>query len=168
MKTVQRKLSELTPAPYNPRKITAEELDQLRRSIERWGLVEPIVVNLPENLIIGGHQRAAAAASLGLETVPVVEVELPEDQAKALNIALNRLGGTWDQAALAEALASIADDLQDLSGFLVDLEEPEERRRVQFEKRGSSLTLGDHVIRTPHAEGQPCSVCSTLTDLYGG
>lgn len=164
IKTVLRKLSDLTPAPYNPRSITAEELGQLQRSIERWGFVEPLVVNLPDNLIIGGHQRAAAAAALGLEKVPVVEVQLPEEEAKALNIALNNLGGTWDNAALEEVLGTLPDELADLSGFLVDLEEPEERRRVTFEKKGSTIDVGDHSIRTPHPEGHECSVCVTIME----
>lgn len=166
MKIVQRKLSDLTPAPYNPRKITAEELEQLTRSIERWGMVEPLVVNTRDDLIIGGHQRAAAAASLGLETVPVVEVDLDDAQARALNLALNKLGGDWDRAQLETVLAELSDELADLSGFVTDLEEPEESRPVRFEKRGHGFDAGDHKIRAPHAEDFPCSICRTLTDHY--
>lgn len=164
MKTVQRKLSDLTPAPYNPRTITAEELEQLTRSIERWGMVEPLVVNVRDQMIIGGHQRAAAATALGLEKVPVVEVDLDEDQAQALNLALNKLGGTWDRRQLQTVLAEISDELADLSGFAVDLSEPEESRPVRFEKRGHGFEIGEHKIRAPHAEDFPCSICKTLTE----
>ena len=157
-----RRLDELNPAGYNPRKITSDELEQLRRSIEQWGMVEPLVVNSRGDVIIGGHQRARAAASLGIEEVPVIEVDLDDDQAKALNLALNKLGGDWDRPRLTELLATLDDYLVDLAGFAVDLSDPPELRPVKFESKGSAWSAGEHRIRAPHPEGADCATCATL------
>lgn len=91
---------ELNPSEYNPRKITEEDKAHLKTSLQRFGFVEPIIVNSAENrknIIIGGHQRFYTALELGLETVPVHFVQI-EDIAKEreLNLRLNRNLGQWD------------------------------------------------------------------------
>ena len=83
------------------------------RSIETFGLVEPLVVRRSDQLLIGGHQRLEAAKALGLRKVPVVFVEVSDEQAKELNLALNKIQGEWDLPKLGELL----DELRLLPDF---------------------------------------------------
>jgi len=88
----------------------ASEMESLRRSVSHWGMVEPLVVRRSDQLVVGGNQRLETAKALGMVTVPVVYVELPDAEAKALNLALNRIRGEWDLPKLGELL----EDLQRL------------------------------------------------------
>ena len=111
---------QLRPFPGNPRQMSKEELEKLKRSIQQFGFVEPLVVRKQDNTIIGGHQRWEAAKALGLAAVPVVYVDLTGAQAKALNLALNKIHGEWDLPKLGELLEELRDlpDLDEtLSGF---------------------------------------------------
>lgn len=112
-------IKRLRPFEKNPRKMPNQEMGALERSILNWGFVEPVVVD--ENyLIIGGHQRVIAADSLGIKAVPVMMVHgLTFDEKTALNIALNKIHGEWDEVKLSELLADLSErsfDL-DLTGF---------------------------------------------------
>jgi DNA modification methylase len=93
-------IANLKPAEYNPRKISKEALDQLKESIDRFDLVDPVIVNSAtkrKNIVIGGHMRLRAAKELGHKTVPVVYVNIPKlDKEKELNLRLNRNTGEWD------------------------------------------------------------------------
>jgi len=82
-------LADLAPAPYNPRTISSESLAGLRASVERFGLVEPIVWNRRTGRVVGGHQRLKALQQLGETETQVVVVDLEEAEEKALNVALN-------------------------------------------------------------------------------
>ena len=82
-------LSELTAAPYNPRQISDEALAGLQASVERFGLVEPVIWNQRTGHVVGGHQRLKALAALGRVETDVVVVDLPEIEEKALNLTLN-------------------------------------------------------------------------------
>jgi DNA modification methylase len=100
--------------------MSAAEMEKLMRSIEEFGFVEPVVVRKADNTVIGGHQRLAAAKALGHTRVSVVYVDVSEDQAKALNLALNKIQGEWDLPKLGELLEELRDlpDLDEtLSGF---------------------------------------------------
>lgn len=83
------RLSDLAPAPYNPRTISEEALAGLRRSVSEFGIVQPIVVNKRTGHIVGGHQRAKVLEAEGVEETDVIEVDLPESREKALNVAMN-------------------------------------------------------------------------------
>ncbi len=110
----------LRPFPGNPRHMSQAEMEKLTRSIKEFGFVEPVVVRKQDNTIIGGHQRLEAAKALGYTRVPVVYVEVTEAEAKALNVALNRIHGGWDLPKLGELLDELRDlpDLDEtLSGF---------------------------------------------------
>jgi tRNA (cmo5U34)-methyltransferase len=115
-------LADIKPAPYNPRvQLTAkdQEYKALDASISENGLVLPLVVNLRDNCLIGGHQRLSVLLAAGeTETVAVV-VDMPEAQAKALCIALNKLDGEWDYGQLADILQELIDDGENLlsTGF---------------------------------------------------
>jgi DNA modification methylase len=94
-------------APYNPRRMSDEDLGALRRSLKYFGVVEPVVVNRRTGRIVGGHQRVKAAEAEGIETLPVVHVDLDEPSEKQLNLALNRIVGEFDLDRLAAVLADL-------------------------------------------------------------
>jgi ParB-like chromosome segregation protein Spo0J len=118
-------LDDLTPADYNPRvdlKDGDTEFEKLKKSIKKFGFIDPIIYNTRTNRIVGGHQRWKAAKSLGLEKVPVVHVDLPEEQEKVLNIGLNKISGDFDEEKLGQLLADlemgeIGTELMELTGF---------------------------------------------------
>ena len=114
-------LAKLKAAAYNPRHMPDEELQALARSMAEFGVVDPIIAN-KDGTVIGGHQRLKAAQLAGIESLPVVYVDLPKDKEKALNLALNRIGGEWDEAKLRTLLEELAaSDLDlELTGFSVD------------------------------------------------
>ena len=114
-------LKELKPAAYNPRKKLKKgdkEYEKIKQSLLKFGYVDPIIVN--EDLtVIGGHQRLTVLKDLGYETAKCVIVDLPKEDEKALNIALNKITGQWDEALLADLLLDLqeSDFNLDLTGF---------------------------------------------------
>ncbi len=94
-------------APYNPRLISDHDLAALRRSMRRFGTVEPVVVNRRSGHIVGGHQRVKAAEAEGIKTLPVVQVDLDARAEKQLNLALNRINGQFDPDRLSVVLADL-------------------------------------------------------------
>jgi ParB-like chromosome segregation protein Spo0J len=93
IKTVE--LSELNPSEYNPRQDLQPgdaEYEKIKRSIQGFGYVDPIIIN-SDGTIIGGHQRYKILLELGYKKVEVSVVDLDKAQEKALNIALNKTGG---------------------------------------------------------------------------
>lgn len=115
-------LGELTPADYNPRKDLQpgdSEYEKLKRSLAEFGYVEPVIWNKTTGHIVGGHQRLKVLADLGFESVDCVVVELDETREKALNIALNKISGEWDESKLALLIADLdaADFDAELTGF---------------------------------------------------
>jgi len=109
----------LVPAGYNPRKDLKPgdaEYDKLKRSIEEFGYVEPVIWNERTGNIVGGHQRFKVLVQLGVKEVDCVVVDMDETKEKALNIALNKVSGDWDIPLLTELLKDI-----DLSGFDISL-----------------------------------------------
>jgi hypothetical protein len=104
LKTKDYPIGALIFAEYNPRQLTKDQYKGLRDSIERFGLVDPIIVNKHKdrkNIVVGGHQRIRIAQDLGFKKIPCVEVELDADREKELNIRLNKNVGEWDYDALA-------------------------------------------------------------------
>lgn len=114
-------LKELKPAAYNPRKKLKKgdkEYEKIKKSLLKFGYVDPIIVN--EDLtVIGGHQRLTVLKDLDYETAKCVIVDLPKEDEKALNIALNKITGQWDEALLADLLLDLqeSDFNLDLTGF---------------------------------------------------
>ena len=105
IQTTYHPLDSLIFAEYNPRQLTKEQHKQLKDSITRFGLVDPIIINKHpdrDNIIIGGHQRAKIAEELGLKEIPCVELKLTLEKEKELNIRLNKNVGEWDYDALAQ------------------------------------------------------------------
>ena len=114
-------LKDLKPAVYNPRKKLKKgdkEYEKIKQSLLKFGYVDPIIVN--EDLtVIGGHQRLTVLKDLDYETAKCVIVDLPKEDEKALNIALNKITGQWDEALLADLLLDLqeSDFNLDLTGF---------------------------------------------------
>lgn len=111
-------ISLLNAAPYNPRKDLQPgdpEYQKIARSIEKYGCVEPIIWNEKTGNVIGGHQRLKVLAATGAVEVDVSVVQLSLEDEKALNLALNKISGQWDNEKLSAVL-------QDLSaGFDVEV-----------------------------------------------
>jgi DNA modification methylase len=102
-------INKLAYANYNPRKDLQPkdaEYKKLKKSIEEFGYVEPIIVN-QNNTVIGGHQRAKILQDLGFEKIDIVRVNIPKEKEKALNIALNKISGEWDFEKLTNLLKDI-------------------------------------------------------------
>ena len=120
MRIVKKRIDEIIPADYNPRKISKENLERLKKSIKEFGLVDPLVWNERTNRLIGGHQRLKILMEEGVKEVEVSVVNLPEDKEKALNIALNNpnLQGEWEEEKLVELLKELEEkEISDLTGF---------------------------------------------------
>ena len=110
MKIEQVDVDSLKPASYNPRSIDAEEMASLKRSLKQFGFVVPSIIRKKDKMIIGGHQRVAAAKELGFETVPVIIMDVTANDAKLLNVALNKISGDWDDIKLANLLKELKYD----------------------------------------------------------
>ena len=114
-------ISVLKPAEYNPRKKLKpgdREYKKIKDSIEEFGFADPLVVNA-DMTIIGGHQRLNVAIDLGYTEVPCAVVDVDKTREKALNIALNKITGEWDEQLLADLLTDLKDSDYDLdyTGF---------------------------------------------------
>lgn len=109
-------------APYNPRRIEPQAMERLRASLREFGVADPVIVNVQTGHIVGGHQRVEAAKLEGIESMPVVVVDLTPDREMALNVALNnpKLAGEYvdeDLAAVFRMIAEAGGDA-DLTGFI--------------------------------------------------
>ncbi len=157
-------IDKLDPAYYNPRKDLKPgdpEYEKLKKSIQEFDLVEPLVWNERTSRLIGGHQRLKVLQELGYTKVEVSVVDLPEEKEKALNVALNKIQGDWDYVKLKDLLEELdtgAFDIE-LTGFgldeieqlMIDLpsEEENEKEIPQIESRaalGDIWQLGGHKI----------------------
>ena len=104
MKITLTQINSLNPAEYNPRQISNKQYEDLKASMEKFGCVDPIIINInPErlNVVVGGHQRLRILRELGAEKVPTVSVNLSEEDERELNVRLNKSGGTFDMDILA-------------------------------------------------------------------
>lgn len=122
MRIELKNINALTPASYNPRKNLKsgdKEYESLKNSLKEFGYVEPIIWNDQTGNIVGGHQRLKALKELGITEAECVIVNLDEAHEKALNLALNKISGEWDNEKLSlvlEDLAKLDFDIS-LTGF---------------------------------------------------
>lgn len=155
-------IDKLISSTYNPRKWSDEATRQLRESIERFGIVDPIIVNgapKRKNIVIGGHFRLKVAKEMGMRLIPVVFVYIP-DKAKEqeLNIRLNKNQGEWDMELLTqfdESLLSTigfnSQELDDIFDIDTSVEEvfdlEKELKKLDIDKieanKGDVYALGD-------------------------
>ncbi|WP_029502424.1 site-specific DNA-methyltransferase [Lachnoclostridium phytofermentans] len=118
----KKNTKELLSADYNPRKDLKpgdKEYEKLKRSIEQFGYVEPVIWNQTTGRVVGGHQRLKVLIDMGMTEVDCVVVELSEEKEKALNVALNKISGEWDNDKLALLISDLqgADFDVSLTGF---------------------------------------------------
>ena len=161
----KKNTADLLPADYNPRKDLKPgdaEYEKLKRSIEQFGYVEPVIWNKTTGRVVGGHQRLKVLIDMGMTEVDCVVVELTEEKEKALNIALNKISGEWDKDKLALLIADLQgadfdvsltgfdpaelDDLLDVGADAKDddFDVGAELEKPTFSKAGDIWTLGRH------------------------
>lgn len=119
MQVITKNITELIPAEYNPRrklKPGDKEYEKLKKSIQEFGYVDPVIWNERTGHVVGGHQRLEVMQEMGAAEVMVSVVDLPEDKEKALNVALNKISGEWDQDKLVDLLHELG-DMVELTGF---------------------------------------------------
>lgn len=112
-------IEKLQPHKKNPRN-NDHAVESIANSIKRFGFTSPIIAN-KDGTIIAGHTRFKAAKTLGLQTVPVVYVDLSPTDAELLMIADNKLGekADWKTDQLADLLKDLKgkDENLDVLGF---------------------------------------------------
>lgn len=128
MNFIKKNINELKYADYNPRKKLTpkdKEYQKIKRSIEEFGYVDPIIIN-KDNTIIGGHQRVTVLKDLGYKEINVIQIDIDKTKEKALNIALNKITGSWDYALLGDLLLELDAENYDLEITGFDLDEIED------------------------------------------
>jgi DNA modification methylase len=108
----------LKPAAYNPRKDLKPgdaEYEKLKRSIEEFGYVEPVIWNKQTGNVVGGHQRLKVLVESGENDIDCVVVEMDEQKEKALNVALNKVSGYWDNEKLMLLITDLDESSFDVS-----------------------------------------------------
>jgi len=181
--------ADLIPAEYNPRKWDAEAEAQLKESIQRYGIVDPLLVNSAEerkNIVIGGHFRLAVFKSLGIETVPVVYINIPDiEKEKELNIRLNKNTGEFDWDLLSKFdeafLSEVGFSSKELDDIFAVEDTPEEfnlERELKklkidsitiqkgdvYDLNGSRLMCGDSTVEADMLKlmnGEKADMCFT-------
>jgi len=154
MQTVYRSVKDLIPYNKNAKKHPKKQIEQVANSIKEFGFNQPIVVD-KNNVLIVGHGRLEAAKLLGFQEVPILQVDLTEEQAKAYRLADNKLNESdWDMQLVVEELKEL-----DISGFDIELTgfdtdliiEPDEKDDIVPDvpeepkaKLGDIYQLGDH------------------------
>lgn len=167
MKFIKKKITDLIPADYNPRKDLKPgdpDYEKLKYSMKEFGYVDPIIWNQQTGRVVGGHQRLKILQDEGIEEAECVVVNLDEKREKALNIALNKISGDWDKDKLALLMTDLqASDLDiSLTGFdedeISDLLATEddthdddfdvdsELDKPTFSKSGDLWRLGKHTL----------------------
>ena len=101
MKIENRLIADLKPAEYNPRQISTKQYKDLKESIKKFSLVDPIIINKNGNVVIGGHQRLKICKELKHIDIDCVVLDLTKEDERELNIRLNKSGGEWDFDILA-------------------------------------------------------------------
>ena len=167
MNIEKKNVKDLLPADYNPRKDLKPgdpEYEKLKRSIEQFGYVEPVIWNEKTGRVVGGHQRLKVLTDMGITEVDVVVVDMDTEKEKALNIALNKISGEWDTEKLALVIADLQGTDFDVSLTGFDPEELEdlfrddvkggvkeddfdveaELKKPTFSKTGDLWMLGEH------------------------
>ena len=162
IETVLVKVTDLIPSEYNPRKWNKDQVEQLKESIIRFGIVDPIIANSAENrrnIVIGGHFRLEVAKQLGYKETPVVYVNIPEvEREKELNLRLNKNQGEFDYSLLAKFDENLLKDIgfgseeidnifdvDDTNTEIFDLEKELKKLKIDqinFQK-GDVYALGD-------------------------
>ena len=163
------KIEELKHFKENPRKISKEELENLKKSIQKFGMVDPLIID-GNNIVIGGNQRLVAAKEMSLKDIPCVRVlNLTDNEKKALNLALNKISGDWDEDKLTKLLREINEQEKDILEFIgfdeAELDDILEREPVVVEE---DLEKDKGKVRMSfEIPSDVCERFSVLLGVYG-
>jgi DNA modification methylase len=156
--TVQRKISELIPCDFNPRQISEEELQRLKKSLEKFNLVEIPAADI-DNVLIAGHQRIAALYVLGRGD-EIIDVRIPnrkltEEEFKEYMLRSNIHNGEFDWSKIEEFFQDI--NLEDIGMDLGDFEE--------FLKENSVVPDESEEEFDPEPPKEPVTVSGDIYEL---
>lgn len=177
----------LKPSEYNPRKDLQpedEEYIKIKNSILEFGYVAPVIINA-DMTVIGGHQRLKVLKELGYEEIQCIVVDLDKNKEKALNLALNKISGEWDNDKLEAILAELKetdidmnitgfsnDEINDILKDIIgsneddfDLEEALEEIEEPITKVGNVWKLGKHRLLCGDSTQQE-DVMRLMNDQY--
>lgn len=116
METRKIKISEVKPSEYNPRKISEKDYNNLKKSVKTFGILRPLIINTTTGNLISGHQLLKVLQDEKIEETEVLFLNLTEEQEKALNLAMNKISGEFEEDKLIELLQQIDEKNQDLLG----------------------------------------------------
>lgn len=143
----QVKISELKPSEYNPRKWSEDQLQKLRGSLDKFGLVDPLIVNFypsRTNIVIGGNMRLKVLKDMKYTEVPVVYLNLDEAKERDLNVRLNKTGGEFDLDLLKDFDESLLEDIgfssEELDDIFID-DDLEEKNSFDLKKELKKLDI---------------------------
>ncbi|MDO8466590.1 MAG: ParB N-terminal domain-containing protein, partial [bacterium] len=174
-------VADLRPAPYNPRKHSKEQSDQLKESIKKFGVVDPILANSApsrKNIVIGGHFRLEVVKEMGFKEVPVVYINVPDiEKEKEICIRLNLNTGEFDWTLLADFdeiflkdVGFSSEDLDDIFGVdenpeIFDLQKELKKLNITkiLIKKGDVWQLGQHKLMCGDS-----TIAADMTKLMGG
>lgn len=125
MEIIRKRIADMNRAAYNPRvelRPGDEEYEALARSIANYGVVQPVVWNSRTNNVVGGHQQLTVLENQGEDEADVSVVDLDELKEKELNVALNKISGTWDDAKLAAILTGLGERAVETGFTLPEIE----------------------------------------------
>jgi len=118
------KIGEIIPSPTNPRQVLTpqdDEYQQIKKSIERFGIVEPLIINEVNNHCVSGNSRLTVLKDMGKEEVFCLMINEPDlNREIALTIALNKIKGKWDFEKLSTLFQSVQYEDIDVTGFYGD------------------------------------------------
>lgn len=121
------------PYARNAKRHPQEQIDEIKASIKRFGMDDPIGIWGKENLIVEGHGRLEACKQLGIPTVPCIRLDhLTKEERKAYTLAHNKtnMDSGWDFTALDQELAEIVDVDMSEFGFGASVGGEEEQTRI--------------------------------------
>jgi len=140
--------ADIKPNEYNPNVVPERIMEQLKKSIERGGIEQPILVRKDgkQYIIIDGEHRWKAAVELNIEKLPCTVKDVDENEAKIETINMNKLRGEFDSLKLAEVLKSLQEvyspaELEERLGYTeIELKTYEDLLNFDF----NSLTQTEH------------------------
>ena len=184
LKVKRKKIEDLLPADYNPRVITAEAFEGLQNSIDKFGMVQPIIWNKRSGNIVGGHQRVEVLLAKNEKETDVIVVDLPESEEKALNVTLNShaIAGDFTEdintllAEIKDELPQLYDDLILDDLIMVDIC-PADSKEVSFlakdsgppiAKPGDIWDLGCHRLTCGDSDVSECDILIKRWESHTG